>query len=88
MERRERRRKQLLDDLKEKRGYWKLEEGTHCRSLWRIHFGLERQTAKCMNAISVAVRLEGRDICLGSVLAPNYAVVCCVVKTLALEMDI
>jgi len=45
-ERRERRRKQLLDDLKEKRGYWKLEEGTLHRSLWRIHFGLVRQTTK------------------------------------------
>jgi hypothetical protein len=43
-ERRERRRKQLLDDLKEKRGYWKLKEGTLRRSLWRIHFGLVRLT--------------------------------------------
>ena len=45
-ERRERRRKQLLDDLTEKRGYWKLEEGTLRRSLWRIHFGLVRQITK------------------------------------------
>jgi hypothetical protein len=45
-ERRERRRKQLLDDLEEKRGYWKLEEGTLRHSLWRIHFGLVRQTTK------------------------------------------
>jgi hypothetical protein len=35
--RRERRRKQLLDDLKEKRRYWKLKAGAV--SLWRILFG-------------------------------------------------
>jgi hypothetical protein len=75
-ERRERRRKQLLDDLTEKRGYWKLEEGILRRSLWRIHFELVRQTTKWMNTFSVVVRLEGRS---GSVIAPNYAV-CCVVK--------
>ena len=35
---RERRRKQLLDDLKERRGYWKLkEEALHC-NVWRIGF--------------------------------------------------
>jgi len=79
-ERRERRRKQLLADLKEKRGYWKFEEGTLRRSLWRIHFGLVRQTTKWMNTISVEVRLEGSCFCSGSVVAPNYAVVCCVVK--------
>jgi hypothetical protein len=33
--RRGRRRKQLLDDLKEKRGYWKLKEETLDRTLWR-----------------------------------------------------
>jgi hypothetical protein len=37
--RRERRRKQLLDDLKETRGYWKLKEGTLDRTLWRTRFG-------------------------------------------------
>jgi hypothetical protein len=37
--RRGRRRKQLLDDLKEKRRYWKLKEETLDRSLWRTHFG-------------------------------------------------
>jgi hypothetical protein len=36
--RRERRRKQLLDDLKEKRKYWKLKEALD-RTLWRSHFG-------------------------------------------------
>jgi hypothetical protein len=37
--RRGRRRKQLLDDLKEKRGYWKLKEEALDRSQWRSHFG-------------------------------------------------
>jgi hypothetical protein len=37
--RRGRRRKQLLDDLKEKRGYWKLEEAALDRTVWRIRFG-------------------------------------------------
>jgi hypothetical protein len=37
--RRGRRRKQLLDDLKEKRRYWKLEEEALDRTLWRTRFG-------------------------------------------------
>jgi len=37
--RRGRRRKQLLDDLKEKRGYWKLKEEALDRTLWRTGFG-------------------------------------------------
>jgi hypothetical protein len=31
--------KQLLDDLKEKRGYWKLIEEALARNLWRTRFG-------------------------------------------------
>jgi hypothetical protein len=38
-ERRGRRREQLLDDLKEKRGYWKLKEEALDRSVWRTRFG-------------------------------------------------
>jgi hypothetical protein len=38
-ERRGRRRKQLLDDLKEKRGYWKSKEEALDRTLWRTRFG-------------------------------------------------
>jgi hypothetical protein len=38
-ERRERKRKQLLDDLKEKRGYCKLNEEALDRTLWRIVLG-------------------------------------------------
>jgi hypothetical protein len=37
--RRERRRKQLLDDVKEKRRYWKLKEEALDRTLWRTRFG-------------------------------------------------
>jgi hypothetical protein len=32
-------RKQLLDDLKEKRRYWKLKEEALDRTLWRTRFG-------------------------------------------------
>jgi hypothetical protein len=37
--RRGRRRKQLLDDLKGKRRYWKLKEEAVDRTLWRTRFG-------------------------------------------------
>ena len=37
--RRGRRRKQLLDDLTETRGYWKLKEEVLDRIIWRIRFG-------------------------------------------------
>jgi hypothetical protein len=37
--RRGRRRKQLLDDLKEKKRYWKLKEEALDSTLWRTHFG-------------------------------------------------
>jgi hypothetical protein len=48
--RRERRRRNLLDDLKEKRGYLYLKEETLDRSMWRAGFGrgfgpVVRQTA-------------------------------------------
>jgi hypothetical protein len=51
--RRGRRRKQLLDDLKEKRRYWKLKEEALYRTLWRIRFGrgyrpVVRPTTECM----------------------------------------
>jgi hypothetical protein len=49
--RRGRRRKQLLDDLKEKRRYWKLREEALDRTMWRTRFGrgygpVVRQTAE------------------------------------------
>jgi hypothetical protein len=31
--------KHLLDDLKEKRGYWKLKEKAPVRAVWRTFFG-------------------------------------------------
>ena len=34
-----RRRKQLLDDLEEKRRYWKLKEEADDRTVWRARFG-------------------------------------------------
>jgi hypothetical protein len=37
--RRGRRRKQLLDDLQEKKSYWKLKEEALDRTLWRTCFG-------------------------------------------------
>jgi hypothetical protein len=37
--RRGRRRKQLLDDLKETRGYWKCKEEELFSGLWRTRFG-------------------------------------------------
>jgi len=37
--RRRRRPKQLLDDLKEMRGYWKLMRKALDRTLWRTRFG-------------------------------------------------
>jgi hypothetical protein len=40
--RRGRMRKQLLDDLKEKRRYWKLKEEALDRTLWRTRFGRDR----------------------------------------------
>jgi hypothetical protein len=39
MGRQGRRYKQLLDDLKEKRRYWKLKEEALDHTLWRVHFG-------------------------------------------------
>jgi len=37
--RRRRRCKKLLDDLKERTGYWKLKEGAPYLTLWRTRFG-------------------------------------------------
>jgi hypothetical protein len=37
--RRERRRRKLLDDFKERRGYSHLKEEALVRTMWRVHFG-------------------------------------------------
>jgi hypothetical protein len=49
-----RRLKQLLDDLKEKRRYWKFKEEALDRTLWRTRFGrgyvpVVRQTTECID---------------------------------------
>jgi len=49
--RRGRRRKKLLDDLKDRRGYYHLKEETLDRTMWRARFGsgfgpVVRQTTK------------------------------------------
>jgi len=62
--RRDRRVKQLLDDLKEKRGYQKLKDEALARTLWRTRFGrahgLVRQTAEWMNAHTCLYRRHSR----------------------------
>jgi hypothetical protein len=55
-----RRRKQLLDDVKEKRRYWKLKEEALDRTMWRTRFGrgygpVVRQTTEWMNTINIFV---------------------------------
>jgi hypothetical protein len=61
-ERQERRSKQLLNDLKERRGYWKLKEealdGTLCRTRFGIGCGpVVRETAKWMSGNFLRVSL-------------------------------
>jgi hypothetical protein len=70
-----RRRKQLLDDLKEKRRYGELKEEALDRTLWRTRFGrgygpVVRQTAELMNLIlgGYLVR-SGPSICHSSSIA-------------------
>ena len=51
--RRGRRRRKLLDDLKERRGYSHLKEEALDRTMWRVRFGrgfgpVVRQTTKLM----------------------------------------
>ena len=49
MGRRRRRRKQLLDDLKGKRGYWKLKQEAVDRTVWRTGCGpVVRQTLEIL----------------------------------------
>ena len=65
--RRGRKRKQLLDDLKEKSVYWKLKEKALDRSLWRTRFGrgyglVVRQTIERMNDVDGARSAHGRSL--------------------------
>ena len=55
--RRWRRRRKLLDDLKERRGYSHLKKGTLDRTMWRARFGrgfgpVVRQNTKWMNELN------------------------------------
>jgi hypothetical protein len=57
--RRGRRRRQLLEDLKERRGYWKLKAEALDRTLWRTRFGrgcgpVVRQVTEWMNSVLCA----------------------------------
>jgi hypothetical protein len=72
--RRGRRRKQLLDDLKEKRGYWKLKDEAIDRTLWRTGFvrvygPVVRQTREWtvigygMDYPAVRILRAGREAC-------------------------
>jgi hypothetical protein len=61
--RRGRRRKQLLDDLKEKRRRWKLKEEALDRTLWRTRFvrgyrPVVRQTTEWMNTFGDYTQLR------------------------------
>ena len=63
--RRGRRCKQLLDDLKEMRGYWKLKEEALDRTVWRTGCGIGRgpvvrQTRECISAPRDYVHLHLR----------------------------
>jgi hypothetical protein len=56
-ERQGRRRNQLLDDLKEKRGYWKLKKKAFDCCFWRNRFGRDygavvRETAESMHLVT------------------------------------
>jgi hypothetical protein len=59
MGRRDRRGKQLLDDLKETRGFWTLKEEALDRILWRTRFGRD---------YGIVVRLLDSDRALFKVL--------------------
>jgi hypothetical protein len=59
--RQERRRRKLLDDLKEKRGYSHYKEEALDRTMWRARFGIGfvvRQTAKWMNKVKAKIRFR------------------------------
>jgi hypothetical protein len=62
-ERRGRKRRKLLDDLKEKSGYSHLKEEALDRTMWRVRFGrgfgpVVRRTAKLMNEQSNKTQIQ------------------------------
>jgi hypothetical protein len=42
----ERRRKQIMDNIKERRGYWTLKQEALVHTIWRIRFGGGRGSRK------------------------------------------
>jgi hypothetical protein len=65
--RRGRKRKQLLDDLKEKSVYWRVKEETLGRSPWRTRFGrgygvVVRQTTERLNDVDGARRARETNL--------------------------
>jgi hypothetical protein len=61
--RRERRHKQLLDDLKEKTGYWKLKEVALDRAMWRTMWTC-RKTDYRMNELKIEIWVQNDMIIL------------------------
>jgi hypothetical protein len=53
--RRERKRKKLLDDCKETRGYWKLKENALDRILWKARLG--RNLGESMEKIYIKISI-------------------------------
>ena len=60
--RRGRRRKQLLDDLKEKRGYFKQKHEALDHTVWRIHFGRAYGTVVRQTIQLVKVVIENQQL--------------------------
>jgi hypothetical protein len=64
--RRGRRRKKLLDDLKERRRYWNFKEEALGRTLWRIRYGrlyghVESHITSGMNTGTPRMHLKGTE---------------------------
>jgi hypothetical protein len=60
--RRGRRRKQLLDDLMERRGRWKLKEKVLARMLWRTRFGRESSPAIKRTTVQMSETIDLRVV--------------------------
>jgi hypothetical protein len=62
-----RKRRKLLDDLKERRVYCHLKDGSLDRTVWRARFGrgfgpVVRQTNKCINDLVTLLTTRGSRI--------------------------
>ena len=63
-ERRGRKGKQLLDDLKEITGYWKLQEEAIYCTLWRIRFGRGYGLVVRQNAERISLNIKNVRVCI------------------------